>query len=279
MKNICYNKIMNIKAQKIANKIKKYYSGNIDIAIVLGSGLSEFTKQLEIICEIPYSQFKELPLISVKGHAGKFVIGKIANKTVLVLNGRFHLYEGHSALTCVLNIWALKYLGVKNLILTTACGAINENYKAGEMMLMQDQINLTGTSPLIELNKFESGNKFISMLNPFDKTYTNNFYEIAKENKIKVHKGTFLQVLGPQYESKAEIEAYRALGADAVSMSTGIETIMANYLNIRILGVSCITNKTGKNAKLLTHEEVLENSHKILTNFNLIIKDFIKNLK
>lgn len=270
---------MEIKAQKIAEKIKKYYQGKIDIAIVLGSGLSDFSKQLEIICEIPYSEFKELPKVSVKGHAGKFVIGKIANKTILILNGRFHLYEGHSALTCVLNIWALKYLGIKNLILTTACGAINESFKAGEMMLMQDQINFTGNSPLIELNKFETGNKFISMLNPYDRIFINNFLEIAKEKKIKVHKGTFLQVLGPQYESKAEIEAYKILGADAVSMSTGIETIMANYLNIRVLGVSCITNKTGKNAVQLTHDEVLENSNKILKDFNVIIKEFIKNLK
>lgn len=270
---------METKAQKIAERIKKYYSGKIDVAIVLGSGLSEFTKQLEIICEIPYTKFKELPLVSVKGHAGKFVIGKLKNKVVLVLNGRFHLYEGHSPLTCVLNIWALKFLGVRNLILTTACGAINDNYKPGEMMLMLDQINLTGTSPLIELNKFEQDNKFISMLNPYDTNFINNFLEIAKENKIKVHKGTFLQVLGPQYESKAEIEAYKTLGADAVSMSTGIETIMANYLNLRVLGISCITNKTGKRANILTHEEVLENSNKILKDFNVIIKDFIKNLK
>lgn len=269
---------MDTKAQRIANRIKKYYNGKIDVAIVLGSGLSKFTNQLEIICEIPYSQFKELPKITVKGHEGKFVIGKLNNKIVLVLNGRFHLYEGYSALTCVLNIWALKYLDVKNLILTTSCGAINEKFNAGDIMIMQDQINLTGTSPLIELNKYDNSNKFISMLNPFNKDFIKNICDIAKQNKIKIEKGTFLQVLGPNYESKAEIEAYRVMGADAVSMSTGIETIMANFLSIKVLGISCITNKTGKNANILTHDEVLENGNKILKNFNILIKDFIKNL-
>lgn len=270
---------METKAQFIAKQIRKYYDGKIDVAIVLGSGLSKFTNQLDVICEIPYSKIKVLPKVTVKGHEGKFVIGKISNKVVLVLNGRFHLYEGNSALNCVLNIWALKFLDVKNLILTTACGAINESFKPSEMMVMLDQINLTGTSPLIELNRYESGNKFISMLNPYNLDFISKFCEIAKTNKIKIQKGTFLQVLGPQYESKAEIEAYRILGADAVSMSTGIETIMANYLNIKVLGISCITNKTGKNASILTHEEVLENSNKILKNFNIIIKEFIKNLK
>lgn len=270
---------MDTKAQKIANKIRKYYDGKIDVAIVLGSGLSKFTKQLKVICEIPYSKFKELPPTTVKGHEGKFVIGEINKKIVLVLNGRFHLYEGNSALTCVLNIWALKYLGVENLILTTSCGAINEKFKAGDIMVMLDQINLTGTSPLIELNKFDNSNKFISMLSPYNEEFINSFLNIAKKNKIKVEKGTFLQVLGPSYETRAEIEAYRTMGADAVSMSTGIETIMANFLNIKVLGISCITNKTGKNASVLTHDEVLENGNKILNNFNVIIKEFIKNLK
>ena len=268
-----------IRAEKIAKVIQKYYNEKIDVAIVLGSGLSGFIKELNVICEIPYSKTKVLPKPTVKGHEGKFVIGKIGGKTVLVLCGRFHLYEGNSALTCTLLILALKHLGVENLILTTSCGAINKTFEVGDIMLIKDQINLTGTSPLIELNKFTNENKFISMLNCYDVKYNERINKIAKLKNIKIKNGVFLQVLGPQYETNAEIEGYRKLGADAVSMSTGIETIMANYLGIKTVGFSCITNKTGKDATVLTHEEVLIHANKILSNFIVIIKEFIKDLK
>lgn len=252
------------RAKKIASEIGKKMPVKPCIGLILGSGWGGIAAALKSAVSIPYSELPEMPACGVAGHAGNFVFGSAENKQVAVVQGRFHLYEGHSEASAVLPVCVLYELGVRTVILTNAAGGINPNYSVGDLMILNDHINFTCRNPLIGLKPTaEFPDRFVDMTAVYDRTVQNIIREECGKLNIPAHFGTYLQVLGPSYETPAEIRAFRALGADAVGMSTVIEAIYARYLNMKVAGVSNITNMgAGLVAGGLAHADVLRESHR-----------------
>jgi len=222
------------------------------IGVVLGSGLNNLVSDRDDAVAIPYSSFPELPKISVPGHVGQFVLGKIGKAKVVFAQGRVHLYEGRSAREITGFVRVLAEAGIEILILTNAAGSLNPSFAPGDWMMIGDHLNLTGTSPLI-------GNPdFIDMTETYSTRLRGVFAAAATSSKIKLHEGVYAGLLGPQYETPAEVRMLRKLGADAVGMSTVLEAIQAKTLGLEVAGFSCITNlAAGISPTKLSHEEVL----------------------
>lgn len=221
------------------------------IGIVLGSGLGPLADAVAVNREVPFSE-AGLPASSVPGHAGKFVFGDLSGTPVVLMKGRVHLYEGHSARAVTTGVRWMAEQGVKRLILTNAAGTLNPDFKPGTWMMLSDHLNLTGTSPL-------EGADFIDMSTAYDPQWRARFREIASSSGITLHEGVYAGLRGPQYETPAEIRMLRTLGADAVGMSTVLETIQARSLGLTTTAFSCLTNwAAGISAAPLDHHEVLE---------------------
>jgi len=230
-----------------------------EIGIILGSGLGGLAEKIENPFVIDYKDIPSFPVSTAPGHKGRFVFGMLSGKKVVCMQGRFHYYEGYSTEQIVLPIRVMKLLGVKTLILTNAAGGINLNFNVGDIMIITDHINLTGTNPLIGKNDSRFGERFTDM----SYTYTPSLVELAEKNAnalgIEVRKGVYLGLTGPSYETPAEIRAFRTLGADTVGMSTVFEVIAAAHCGMNILAFSLVTNMAaGVLDKKLTEEEVLE---------------------
>ncbi|MFM2199058.1 MAG: hypothetical protein RLZZ505_2490 [Verrucomicrobiota bacterium] len=220
------------------------------IGIVLGSGLGILANEVGITCEVSFAE-AGLAISTVPGHAGKFLIGKIGNQDVILMKGRVHLYEGHGAEAVTAGVRWMSQHGVDSLILTNAAGTLNRNFFPGEWMMLSDHINLTGTSPL-------SGATFVDMSVAYDAAWRIAFKKAAAACQIKLNEGVYAGLRGPQYETPAEIRMLRTIGADAVGMSTVLETIQARALGLRVVGFSCLTNWAAGMQANLNHEEVLE---------------------
>lgn len=274
MNNNEYRNVVENAVNYIKSKVEK----KPQIALILGSGLGDFAELLDDRVEISYSELKGFPVSTVKGHAGKFVFGTLNGKNVVCMKGRFHLYEGYASKQTVLPIYVLKLLGIETLIVTNAAGGVNTNYNAGDLMIINDHINMSGQNPLIGGNIIDFGEQFIDMSNDYDKNYIKLLNKIAEENNIKVNNGVYVQLTGPSYETAAEIRAYRTLGIDAVGMSTVQEVIAANQCKIKVAGVTCITNMaTGvKPNTVLDHKEVVEVANKAKVGFTKLLSEFIK---
>lgn len=275
---------MNVNKQYIedlVNQIKTFTKDKPEVAIILGSGLSNVVDEMQDKIIIEYSQLKNMLIPSVEGHKNRFILGKISGKTIIVMQGRFHPYNGFTAKQCAMPIYLFKLLGVKTLIVTTACGGVSEDLKAGDLMVMKSHINLTGMNPLIGGAIIDYGQTFIDLTNAYNKNYINQLKQIANNYNIDLKEGVFAQNLGPTYETPAESEMLRRLGIDAVSMSTVLEVIAAKQCDIDVLGISCITNKVAgyNEEKPLNHTEVLDNANKISKNVKILIYEFISNLK
>ncbi len=231
------------------------------VGIVLGSGLGGFADALEDRRETPYSAIPNWPTSSIVGHAGKLVTGRVGSTGVIVLSGRVHLYEGYSAQQVTFGVRALARRGVRSLILTNAAGGINLAYKPGDLVLIKDHINLTGTSPLIGPNDDVLGPRFPDM----SEAYSPEFRKIAQAaSPTPLHEGVYAGDVGPSFETPAEIRYLRAIGADLVGMSTVLETIAANHAGMRVLGISCVTNMAaGILPQKLSHQEVLETGGRV----------------
>ncbi len=243
--------------ESITNIIGK--NKKIDIAIILGSGLGEIIDILEDKIVIPYSSIPEFPQITVKGHAGNLVFGSIHGKNIMAIQGRFHYYEGFTMKEVAYPVFLMKLLGIEKMIVSNACGGINDSFNPGDIMIIEDFINSVGTNPLIGINDDRFGTRFPDMSEPYNQEFINLTYETAKEIGISLQSGIYTFFQGPYYETKAEIQMYKNLGTDAIGMSTVPETIVANYLGIKTLGISCITNMaTGIRIGKHSHEEVLE---------------------
>ena len=249
-----------------------------EIAIVLGSGLSVFCENLEGI-SIKYSEIPHFGTSSVLGHKSELLFCEIDGKKCAVMQGRFHYYEGNTIQICTYPIKILRMLGAKNLIVTNASGGINPNLQIGDIMMITDHINLMGDNPLIGPNEDILGERFPDMSN----IYTLELQEIAKKCSsrlgIKLKDGVYIAVSGPSYETKAEIRAYKLMGADAVGMSTAPETIVSNYLGMKTVALSLITNMAagiGKNK--LNHKEVLEIGQKSGGKLCELVREIIKEL-
>lgn len=249
------------------------------IGIILGSGWNEALNLIEDKMVINYSDIEGMPVCSVPGHNGTWVLGKCYGKEIIAMQGRFHLYEGYTSQEITLPIIAMKELGIKTLIITNAAGGINNLYKAGDLVVLNDHINMTGTNALIKKPGNNEHPQFIDMSRIYDKDLIKTCEDVCKNFKYTLHKGVYIQVVGPIYETPAEIKMYRTLGADLVGMSTVQEAIVATSKNIKILGISCVSNMaSGITKEPICHQEVIEIAHKNKDKLGNLIIQLIKNI-
>jgi purine-nucleoside phosphorylase len=242
-----------------------------EVGIVLGSGLNALVSDSPE--SVAYSEFAELPKPSVPGHAGRFVLGMVGSKRVIFAQGRIHLYEGHTARQVTAGIRTLAAAGIKRLILTNAAGLANESFSPGAWMMINDHLNLTGTTPLL------GSADFIDMTETYSKRWRAEFAGAAQAQNIILHEGVYAGCLGPQYETPAEVRMLRQLGADAIGMSTVLEAIQARALELEIAGFSCLTNwAAGIGDAPLSHEEVLETGKSAADAFARLLKATLGNL-
>jgi len=239
-----------------------------EIGLVLGSGLGFFAEEhIEVHEYLNYSDIEGFPVSTAPGHTGRFVFGKLGDRSVVCMQGRFHFYEGYSMQQLTLPVRLMHQLGVKTLFLTNAAGGINPSYTPGDLMLIHDHINFLGTNPLIGVEA-DDEKRFPDMTEVYDKKMRRKIREWARSKDISLQEGVYLATTGPSFETPAEIRAFAALGADAVGMSTVPEAIVARQLGIRVIGISCITNAAaGISAGLLTHTEVYETADRVKHRF------------
>jgi purine-nucleoside phosphorylase len=234
------------------------------IGIVLGSGLGEFATALSRAVRIPYRDLPGLPLTTAAGHAGELVIGTLGAVDLAVMSGRFHLYEGYSAREVTSGIRLFREIGVERVVLTNASGGIHPALTKGALALISDHINLQAANPLVGVNEPELGSRFPDMTEAYAAGLRNLAHETASGLGIELFEGVYAGVVGPSYETPAEIRFLRNIGADMVGMSTVLETIAANHMGMDVLGISCVTNMAaGLSAERLSHPEVLRTAHRI----------------
>ena len=235
---------MNIETIKeTVDFLKQKGFQNPEIGIVLGTGLGQLVQHINIEREVDYSDIPNFPVSTVEFHSGKLIFGTLENKKVVVMQGRFHLYEGYSLQDVTFPIRILKALGIQKLLISNAAGAINLSFKKGDLMLVDDHINLQGGSPLAFKNVSDFGERFTDMCEPYDVGMKKTMVKIANEQNIILHKGVYAAVVGPQLESKAEYRYLKIIGADAVGMSTVPEVIVANHLSLPVIAVSVLTDE------------------------------------
>jgi purine-nucleoside phosphorylase len=251
-----------------------------EIAIVLGSGLGNYAKQIKVEGEIPYSEIKGFPVSTAPGHDGRFIYGTIEGRKVICMKGRIHFYEGYSIYDVVLPLRVMRKTGAGKLIVTNAAGGLNAKFKVGDFMLLTDHLSLFIKNPLIGPNIEEFGTRFPSMSHPYDAEMNDEMRTAAKRIGMTLQEGVYVQLSGPSYESSAELKALRILGADAVGMSTVVETIAARHAGMRVCGVSCITNMAADLSNNEPNEqEVIDAGNAIAPKFERLITEFIKTMK
>ena len=244
-----------------------------EIGIILGSGLGDFADEFKSIA-IPYSEIPNFETSKIEGHKGRLVFAQIKGKNTVMMQGRYHFYEGYSMQTVTYPVKVMKKLGVKTLIITNAAGAVSGDYKPGELMFITDHINFMGTNPLIGKNDDKLGTRFPDMSEIYNKELIEIGVKSAQKLSIDYQKGVYAGTTGPSYETPAEINMFRHLGANAVGMSTVPEAIVANYCGIKVLGISCLTNyAAGVTDTPLNHQEVIDTANRVKENFkNLLIE-------
>jgi len=249
------------------------------VAVVLGSGLGGFADAIENPSVIQYKDIPEWPQSTAIGHAGQLIIGMVAGIPVAALAGRAHMYEGYTPQQVVYGIRALDRLGVNSVILTNAAGAVNPQLKPGQLALVSDHINLLGVNPLTGPNDEAMGPRFPDMSEAYPKRYRDLAREAAKTLGIELGEGVYAAVPGPSYETPAEIRYLRVIGADLVGMSTVLETIAANHMGLKVLGISCVTNyAAGVTDKKLDHAEVLATGERVRDTLTALLKAVIPRL-
>ncbi len=249
------------KIRESVEAIQRKTSVRPEIGVILGSGLGSVTEQIKDAVAIPYTEIPHFHGTSVEGHAGRMVIGYFQGVPAVMLEGRFHLYEGYSMEDVVFPTRTISGLGIQTLVLTNAAGGVNTRFRPADLMIIEDHLNLMGDNPLKGPNLAQLGPRFPDLSEAYSKTCVEILKKTAEENSIAVHMGVYAGLLGPTYETPAEIRMYRTLGADAVGMSTVPEAIAANHLGVRVCGISCITNlAAGLSPTKLSHQEVIENS-------------------
>lgn len=247
--------------------IQSRVSNKPKVAVILGSGLGDLVDLVEDMQCIDYADIPNFPQSTVEGHAGKLAFGKINGVEVLLMQGRFHYYEGYTMKEVTYPVYVMKQLGVEKMIVTNACGGINTDFSPGTLMLITDFINLMGDNPLMGKNDERFGPRFPDMSEPYKLDLMARAKGIADELGVEYKEGVYAGFMGPYYETAAEIRAYGRLGADAIGMSTVPETIVANYLGMDVLGISCITNMaTGIQQCKHSHQRVVETAQKAAVN-------------
>ncbi|RKP44804.1 purine-nucleoside phosphorylase [Cohnella endophytica] len=248
------------------------------IGLILGSGLGGFADEITNSVVIPYEDIPHFARSTAVGHASELVIGELEGKTVVAMKGRFHYYEGYSLDEVTFPVRVMKALGVETIVITNACGAINTEFSPGDLMLITDHINLVGTNPLIGPNNDELGTRFPDLSRAYDVELRNIAQNVAQSQGIVLQQGVYAWWSGPAYESPAEIRMIRVMGADAVGMSTVPETIVAKHSQMKVLGISCLTNMAcGILDQPLNHEEVIEVAGRVREKFVKLLKGILQN--
>jgi len=250
-----------------------------EIGLILGSGLGILADEIEDASYISYGNIPNFPVSTVEGHAGRFVIGNLQGKKVIAMQGRFHYYEGYQMQEVTFPVRVMKKLGVKTLIVTNAAGGVNESFKPGDLMIINDHINFAFDNPLIGKNYDDLGPRFPDTSRAYDRDLIKKAIEAAEENNIEVKQGVYTFLTGPSYETPAEIRMVRFLGGDAVGMSTVPEVTVAAHSNIKAIGISCITNMAaGILDQPLSHEEVVETAAMVRETFITLVKKIVEKL-
>ena len=248
------------------------------VALVLGSGLGFLAEDIGDAVRVPYERIPGFPRPTVQGHAGELVAGTLEGKTVIAQSGRFHLYEGHAPEVVALPVRVFATLGVRTLLVTNAAGGIRRTFRPGSLMLIADQINLTGRQPLAG-QVAEGEERFPDMSDPYDRELRAMARQVAAEERIALEEGTYAGLLGPSYETKAEIEMLKRIGADAVGMSTVAEVIVARARGVRCIGISTVTNlAAGLGAPTLSHQEVLETADRVKGDLAKLVRGIVRKL-
>ncbi len=266
------------KIEETTEYLKSKIQGrHIHAAITLGSGLGLFTDSMENKLEIPYSEIPHFHATTVVGHSGKIIIGDISGKTILALKGRIHAYEGHTFEEVVFPTRVIKALGIENLVITNASGGMNTQYAEGDLVLIKDHINLTGNNPLLGPNLEKLGPRFPDMSTTWTPKLMETMHSAAKAINFPLKEGIYVGVLGPSYETPAEIRMYKAMGGDMVGMSTVAEAIAARHCGLKIAGISCITNMAaGIHQGELDHADIKEQANRIKEVFVKLLNEFFK---
>lgn len=259
--------------------LKSQYAETPSVGVVLGSGLGNFSTQIQVEKEVPYGDIPHFPVSTVQGHKGRLIFGKLSGKTVVAMAGRFHFYEGYTAQEVVFPIRVMKLLGIETLLLSNAAGGVNTSYNVGDIMIIRDHISQFTPNPLVGKNIEAWGPRFPDMTEPYKKSLIARAKAIAKANHIDVKEGVYLAVTGPTFETKAEYRMIQVLGGDVVGMSTVQETIVANHMGLAVFAVSIVTDiGIREDDNVITHEEVLEAAHAAEPKLSVIFKELITSL-
>jgi purine-nucleoside phosphorylase len=259
--------------------ITDHYKTVPQVGIVLGSGLGNLGKEIDIECEIAYEAIPHFPVSTVEGHSGKLIFGKLSGKTVVCMAGRFHFYEGYSPQEVAYPIRVMKWLGIETLLISNAAGGMNPSFKVGDLMIINDHISFFAINPLLGANVPELGMRFPDMSEPYNKTLISRAKEIATSNNIAVNEGVYCGVTGPTFETRAEYKLLHIVGGDAVGMSTVQEVIAARHMGLPVFAMSIITDLgIREEENIITHQEVLEAANAAEPKLTLIFKEMINSL-
>lgn len=259
-------------AAAIQKKLSKFTP---DIGLILGSGLGGLADQIKKPVKVRYNEIPGFPIPTAEGHAGLLIAGELAGKKVVALSGRFHLYEGHPIALAGFPVRVLHALGARILVVSNAAGGINIDFRAGDIMIMKDHLNLMWRNPLIGPQQ-AGEERFPDMSEPYDAMFRKQLRSAGEKLGMTLREGVYAGLFGPSYETRAELKMLRTLGADAVGMSTVPEVIVARALGMRVAGLSCITNAaTGAEGAPLSHAEVLEVAEKSSGMFQSLVREFV----
>jgi purine-nucleoside phosphorylase len=272
-------KLLKEKIKEAVDYLKPLLHNSPKVAIVLGSGLGQFSESIENPVVIPTAEIPHYPRSTVPGHAGRWFSGNIGGVPVIAVQGRVHFYEGYQLQQVTFPVHLLASLGIKTLILTTASGGLNPSFRPGDLMVIRDQLNFTFNNPLIGRPEDQLGPRFPDMLHCYDPELAELAHKVGRDLGLALQSGVFCWVTGPAYETAAEVRMLRMLGGDAVSMSTAPEVIVARQRYLRVMGISLITNLgTGMTASKLTHEEVTSTANQAGERLGRLLQEIVKRL-
>lgn len=268
------------KIKATASFIKERIQASPEVGIILGTGLGGLVNEIEILDSIPYNEIPNFPVSTVDGHAGRLIYGKLGNRKVLAMQGRFHYYEGYDMKEVTFPVRVLKYVGISHLFVSNASGGLNPDFKVGEIVIINDHINFFPDHPLRGKNNNDLGPRFPDMSKCYDKRLLNKAKLIALQNNIEIKEGIYVGVSGPTFETPAEYKMFRILGADIVGMSTVPEVIVAIHMDLKVFGISIVTD-SGVPGEIveISHEEVQEVAMRAEPKMTLIMKDLIQGIE
>jgi purine-nucleoside phosphorylase len=247
-----------------------------EAGIILGSGLGGLVNRIDIAHTIPYAEIPGFPVSTVKGHGSNLILGVLGGVKVVAMQGRFHFYEGYTMQEVAFPVRVLKFLGISRLFISNASGGVNQNFKVGDLMIIDDHINLMGLNPLIGTNMDELGPRFPDMSAPYDKDLIRKGMNIARKHHFRCHIGVYAAVTGPCYETRAEYKYIRTIGADAVGMSTVPEVIVARHMGLPCFAISIITDLGGSDeAEVITHEEVVRVANEAADRMAILLMELV----